>query len=920
MRNVRETGSADRGPRPTGTVTFLFTDIEGSTQRWDRAREAMQRAVRKHDAILRAAIESNGGFVFKTIGDAFCAAFKSAEEGVAAAIAAQRTLAAEDFSEVEGLYVRMALHTGTSEERDDDYYGPAVNRVARLVAIGHGGQVLISGITAGLMRAHLPNGVELRDMGRHHLKDLSEPEPVHQLVTADLRREFPALRSIDAQPNNLPRQLTSFVGRDHELADVAELLRENPVVTLLGPGGIGKTRLAVQTGAALLERFRDGVWLAEFAPISEGGLLPNTIASAVGVQESAHEPMIETLVTFLRNKEALMILDNCEHVVAEAAAVVEAIVLNCGAVKILATSREALRIGGERVVRIPSLPAAGSIALFVDRATSANARFELTDANEPAIAEICRRLDGIALAIELAAARVKVLSVKAIAEKLDERFRILTGGARTALPRQQTLRALLDWSYDLLSSDECKLFRTLAIFAGDFSFESAAAVCKGDGIDIDAFDLIASLVDKSLLQTEPHGDEVRYRLLESTREYARGMLIENAEFEAAARAHSTAYLELSERLEATWDTTLDPVWNAQVEPEMENWRAALQWAYGERGDVALGQRLSAALRPVWSTMAPSEGRRWIDAGLKTAQAETPVKTVARLELCKSHLAMLCLEYKVASAAADRARSAFAKLGDAHGIALAQLFAGAAHGQSGDAAAGEALLKTALEAFRKLGARRPIGAALIYLAGARLNDGDVAGSRPLFSEALEALRKVGAARPAAQVALALAEAEYRSGNIEAAIRLAREALNTAREQHDRDSVAVDLCNLSAYLVACDRWAEAAQCGREALVLARDGQFTAAIAYALQHVAAVAALRPPATVDSISEERRRAARLIGFVDARFAQLDIQREYTEQVEYERSMASLDASLGGGPCRELRAEGCSFNEEFAITEGLAI
>jgi predicted ATPase/class 3 adenylate cyclase len=916
---VRETSSADRSRRPTGTVTFLFTDIEGSTQRWDRKREAMQRAVRRHDAILRAAIDSNGGLVFKTIGDAFCAAFESAEEGVAAALAAQRTLAIEDFSEVDGLQVRMALHTGTADERDDDYYGPAVNRVARLLSIGHGGQVLTSGITADLVRPLLPDGVELRAMGRHHLKNISEPERVHQLLAADLRREFPALRSIDSRPNNLPRQLTSFVGRDRELAELTRLLQEEPLVTLAGPGGIGKTRLALQTGAALLERFRDGVWFAEFAPISESAVVPNLIAAAVGVQESVHEPMIETLVSFLKTKEMLLILDNCEHVIAGAASTVEAIVRDCPAVKILATSREGLRIGGERVVRIPSLPVAGSVALFADRAASVNAQFVLTDANEPAIAEICRRLDGIALAIELAAARVKVFSVTTIAEKLDERFRILTGGTRTALPRQQTLRALLDWSYDLLSEEESKLFRTLAIFAGDFSLDSAAAVWAGYGIEIDAFDLVASLVDKSLLQTECCGDEIRYRLLESTREYARGRLIESDEFEDAARAHSTVYLELAERLEATYDATPDPVWNARVEPEIENWRTSLQWAHGERGDIALGQRLSAALRPVWFTMAPSEGRRWIDVGLKAANAETPVNVVARLELCEAHLAMLCLQYKVASSAAERAGVAFAELGDANGVALAQLFAGAARGQSGDAEAGETLLKSALEVFRRLDARRSIGAALVYLAGARLNAGDVAGSRPLFSEALDVLRNVGATRPAAQVAQALAEAEYRGGNIEAAIRLAQEALDTAREQHDRDSATVDLCNLSAYLVACDRWAEAARCGREALALAREGQFTAAIAYALQHIAAVAALRP-AMAESAPEERRRAALLVGFVDARFADLDIRREFTEQVEYERSMASLDASLGRAECRELRAEGRCLSEELAIAEGLAI
>ncbi|HKU66877.1 MAG TPA: adenylate/guanylate cyclase domain-containing protein, partial [Candidatus Baltobacteraceae bacterium] len=410
--------------RPTGTVTFLFSDIEGSTTRWDADRDAMTVAVARHDAVMRAALEAHGGYVFKTMGDAFCAAFAMAGEAAIAALDAQRALAAEDFSAVGGVRVRMAVHTGTADERDGDYFGPTVNRVARLLAVGHGGQVLVSGAAAELLRGGASGQSSLRDLGEHRLKDLAQPEHIYQLVASDVPQEFPALRSLDVLPNNLPPQLTSFVGREHVVAEIKGLIESHRLVTLVGSGGAGKTRCAIQVGAELLDGSGDGVWLVELAPAADQHFVVNAIAQALNVQEQPNRPLLDTLVAYLKRKRLLLVLDNCEHVIDEVRRVVASMLQNSLEVRILATSREPLNISGEATYRMPSLAVPdtaellraeeasrfGAVQLFVERALLSNNRFGLTEENAPHVAEICRRLDGIPLAIELAAARVKVLS------------------------------------------------------------------------------------------------------------------------------------------------------------------------------------------------------------------------------------------------------------------------------------------------------------------------------------------------------------------------------------------------------------------------------------------------------------------------------------------------------------------------------
>lgn len=481
---------------PTGTVTFLFTDIEGSTTHWDRYEDAMRPALRRHDAILREALATHNGFNFKNIGDAFCAVFATAPDALQAALQAQRILTAEPWQGVgpNGIRVRMALHTGAAEMRDNDYFGPPLNRVARLLSIGHGGQVLLSQPVFELVRDHLPVGAELRDMELHRLKDLGRPEHVYQLLTSDLPSDFPALKSLEYWPNNLPQQTTSFIGREKEVGEIKSLLGKTRLLTLTGAGGAGKTRLGLQVAADLLESEENGVFLAEFAPLSDPTLVGQTVAQALDVREEANRPITQTLTDFLKPKKLLLLFDNCEHVLNDAARLADALLRACPGVRILASSREGLNILGEMTYRVPSLSLPDpkkpqtvesltqyeAVRLFIERAQAAQPSFAVTNQNAPAVAQLCHRLDGIPFAIELAAARVRALSVEQISARLDDRFRLLTGGSRTALPRQQTLRAMIDWSYDLLSDDEKTLLRRLSVFAGGWTLEAAEAVCADE--------------------------------------------------------------------------------------------------------------------------------------------------------------------------------------------------------------------------------------------------------------------------------------------------------------------------------------------------------------------------------------------------------------------------------------------------------
>ncbi|HET9341454.1 MAG TPA: adenylate/guanylate cyclase domain-containing protein [Candidatus Eremiobacteraceae bacterium] len=637
-----------KGPTalPTGTVTFLFSDIEGSTKRWEAHHDAMKAAVARHDDVVRTAIAAHGGYVFKTGGDAFCAAFPTAPSAVRAAIDVQRGLASEDFSAVDGLRVRVGLHTGYAEERDADYFGPAVNRVMRLMSIGHGEQILMSAATHALVQHETQRDASFADLGTHRLKDLAQPEHVWQLMLHGLRNDFPPLRSLDTLPNNLPVQVTSFRGRERDLEGLKESLAAHRLVTLIGAGGVGKTRLATQLAAEVLDQFSDGVWVADLAPITEPDLVPVVVAKALGISASQLRIVDESVTDALRHKQMLLVLDNCEHLLESAAGLADAIHRHCAKMCIVATSRQPLGVGGEKVVRLSSLAVPekaselntgdalefGAVALFVDRASLVDESFRLADDNVPIVCDICRRLDGIPLAIELAAARVKVMSIPNLASRLNERFALLTGGSRTALPRQRTLAALFDWSYDLLEPAERMLFARAGVFAGSFTLDAATAVCgKGSVGPFEVLDLIASLADKSLVNAETGGGLERYRMLECTRQYALEKLAASGERERIMRSHAEYYRTLARDAEKTFGSSPLGEWLCRVELDQENFRAAIDWALSKGGDPALAGDIAASLEMFWwHGGAEAEGARWIDGALCAIDQEADPEIASRL--------------------------------------------------------------------------------------------------------------------------------------------------------------------------------------------------------------------------------------------------------------------------------------------------
>jgi len=638
---------------PSGTLAFLFTDIEGSTQRWEARREAMQTAVERHEAVVRSAVERHHGYVFKTVGDAFCCAFATAADALAAAFAIQSGLGAEDFDAVGGLTVRIGVHVGSAQERDGDYFGPAVNRVARLMSIGHGGQLLLSNTAYELVREVAPSDAEFIDLGSHNLKDLTQPERVWQATIAGMAREFSALRSVASYPNNLPLQVTAFFGREDDIDEVKRDIADHHVLTLFGAGGVGKTRLAIQAGAELLERFADGVWIADLAPVNDARSVLSVVAQAVGVDQSRGALDERVIANWLAPKRLLLILDNAEHVLDPVARLIDVIVRNCADVRLLVTSRQALGVSGEKVFRLPSLSSPppgldqdpevamtyGAVALFVDRASLANRSFRLTGENAPVVASICRRLDGIPLALELAAARLKTMSVSGLAQRLDERFKVLTGGNRNALPRQQTLSALIDWSYDLLDEHERNLFDRLAVFVDAFTPEAAAYVCGGEGIQpLDVGDLLCSLAEKSLVLAEEAPDRDAYTLLESTRDYACDKLQSSAFGGRCKQRYAEHFLRVASDLEQAAQTTELGVWLAQAVRELKHFRAVLEWSLGEGADAALGASLATALETYWwHGGAEAEGRHWIDIALALLDPASDAELVTRLSRTQARL-------------------------------------------------------------------------------------------------------------------------------------------------------------------------------------------------------------------------------------------------------------------------------------------
>ena len=898
---------------PTGTVTFLFTDIEDSTRLWEQNPKAMQEALARHDEILRRVTEEQEGYVFKTVGDAFCCAFATAPDALEAALDAQRALREEEQGGTTRLRVRMALHTGAADERDGDYFGPPLNRVARLLSAAHGGQVLLSLPIQELVRDQLPSEVGLRDLGEKHLKDLFRPERVFQLLAPDLPSQFPPLRTLDAHGNNLPVQPTPLVGREREVAQVCERLLSPEVrlLTLTGPGGTGKTRVGLQAAADLLEEFEDGVFFVTLATLTDPALVAPTLTQALGVAESGEKQPEAALREFVRDRELLILMDNFEQVL-EATPLLEELLAAAPRLKVLATSRAALRLYGEHEFPVPPLELPDpthaqpperltqyeAVRLFVERARAVKPDFSVTNENAPAVAEICVRLDGLPLAIELAAARTRLLPPRAMLAKLGSRLKLLTGGARNLPERQRTLRGAIEWSYELLTPEERTLFARLSVFAGGRTLEAIETVCDPEG-ELDTLDGLGSLLEKSLLRQEegPSG-EPRFVMLETIHEYAREKLGESGEDEEFRRRHAEHFLALAEEAEPELKGAQQLEWLDRLEEEYDNLRAALAWSFGA-GEVEEGLRIAGALTRFWHVRGHlSEGRRWLEEGL--AKAGDGVAPSARAKaLVGLGVAVDVQEgdYEKAAPLYEEGLALFRELGDREGIANCLWNLGIMVGMiGGDHGRGEALLEESLGIYRKLGDEHGIASLLNALAMVASAQGDFARAATLYEDALTLSREAGDASGVARGLGNMSYAVLLLGDHERVTALAEEALAMSREQGNTLFTFVALGNLG---LACRERGDherAAASLVEALTIGLEIGEKLGVVESLEMMAGLA---------GILKEDQRAGRLWGAAQAWREATGAHLADAERALHEPRLTAARSRLGDALWEEALAEG---------------
>ncbi len=830
---------------PSGTVTFLFTDIEGSTACWERDQVAMATAVARHLALLGEATKEHNGTLFKVVGDAVQAAFPTAPDAVAAALAAQRSFIQERWPEsVKPLRVRMALHTAAATPQNGDYLAPGLNRLARLLAAGHGGQVLLSLATQDLARDTLPPGAGLRDLGEHPLRDLYRPERVFQLLHPDLPADFPAIRTMATRPNNLPLQPTPFLGREEQVTRVVHLLWRDDVrlLTITGPGGVGKTRLALQAAADLLDSFPDGVWFVDLSVLEDPSLVPSMIAGVLSVREEG-DGIANRLAAMLAEKQLLLLLDNFERVV-DAASVVADLLARAPGVKVLTTSRTPLHAYGEREFPLPPFPKPDlahlptietlsqydAVRLFVERSQAVKPDFTMTNANAPAVAEICHRLDGLPLAIELAAAFVKMLPPPALLKRLEQRLPLLTGGARTLPGRQQTMRNTIAWSHDLLTPDEQVLFRRLAVFTGGCTLEAAEAVVNPEGTR-DVFAGIAALVDTSLLRQEEGVEgEPRFRMLETVREYGLERLEASGE-ESATRSHHAGYfLALLEQHDPE-DT--DPAWLDVIEREHDNLRAALGGSR-DRGDHDTFLRLAGALGDFWYFRGYlNEGRHWLDQALQTpVDVDAPRPRAWALTESGLH-ANVRGETGRAAALLTESFSWWEQTGDAYGSAIARSMLGGVRvnqGRYDEAAelfaANEAYFRDNAAALRDAGHGEWLGHASFHQGLIAWVKGDEARARSLLRDAVESWDRSGVPAGGVDPLRYLGLLACAAGDLDEAAVWFREVVTRLRQLGSRAALAVGLADVATYAAARAAWQPAARlfAKAEALLKAEAGAFS------------------------------------------------------------------------------------------------
>jgi predicted ATPase/DNA-binding SARP family transcriptional activator len=769
---------------PSGTLTFLLTDVEGSTRRWDRNPAAMRLAMEAHDAILGRLVTAHGGAQVESgrEGDSILATFTRASDAVACGVAIQREVATHTWPEGADVHIRVAINSGEAELRSGHYYGPAVYRCARLLATGHGDQVLLTQATRDLVIDAMPDGVGLRELGSHRLRNLERPEVIFQVIATGLRAEFPPLKSMDARRDNLPVSPNGFVGRAGELAEIKERLAANRMLTLVGSGGTGKTRLALQAAADLIEGFKDGVWLVELASLSQPELVAQTAAETLGVREEAGRPIVTTLCDWLRDKNLLLLIDNCEHLVPAVVSLADRLLRDCPDVRLLATSRAALRVNGEAITRVGALSEADAVVLFADRSSSVQPAFRLTEDNSTSVVQICRRVEGIPLAIELAAGRARMMAPAEILTRLQDSFGVLAGGSRSAGARHETLKAAMDWSYRLLNEEEQRLFRRLAVFAGGFSLEAAEAVCPDDGIDRDAVvPVLGRLVEQSLVTANLDVQglaRTRYGLLETLREYGRHKLEEPLEADGTRRRHAAHFLALAEAAAPKLDGRDRLEWLARLNLERDNLRAVFERSNGTGADTEL--RLAVALKGFWDAQGGySEGRARVTSAL--SRGRKPSRLRAEAMQCAGFMSWAQGDFVAATSWCEKSVKLCRRLGDRRGEGMCLQQLGQIAFQQEDFTRARAFLDLGLAIAVELRDERLASLCRIRLGIIALQEGDLAASSQLLRASLESGRRAGYEEMVVMSLSALAHLALREGRLDEAGVLLSEGLAIWRDR-------------------------------------------------------------------------------------------------------------------------------------------
>jgi predicted ATPase/class 3 adenylate cyclase len=940
----------------TGYATILFTDIQGSTELSQLFPDTMPAAILRHHDILHRCIKENNGYVFEIIGDAFCASFSSAIDAINAAGEIQKKLISEDWGETP-IKIRIGLNSGDVEWNGKGYTGyMTLSRTQRIMSTGHGGQIIISNEVYEKLKDVNQNRYTFRDMGERKLKSIIRPEHLYQVNFEGLPNEFPPLKTLDARPNNLPVQPSSFVGRKKEMSEIKRLLKQTHILTLIGSGGTGKSRISIEIGTDMIDDFTHGVWFVELAPLFDPSLASQEIASVFNLKESGDKKLIDVLIEHLKDKQLLLILDNCEHLINECANLTNTLVKNCPNIKIIASTREALKIDGETIYRIPSLSVPvvkgdysiesllenDSVRLFTDRALSTKPDFRVTDSNVLFIARLCNNLDGIPFAIELAAARVRSLPVEKIAEKLNDRFKLLTGGSRTALPRQQTLRAMMDWSYELLTDDEKAMLRRLSVFAGGWKLETSEEICSDENVETyEVIDVLGSLIDKSLVVFDE--EKERYFLQETVRQYGIEKLSESSEDEFKIR-HSQFFLSMAEEAEPHLTGSEQRKWTNLLEEEHDNLRVAIGRNSLDMNSEESVVKFGAFLWRFWYIRGYlSEGRKWLkeilgkfktdsiylgnafrgagvlarsqgdylDAKTKYDEALRIYRDIGNKEGIANilnGLALISYEQGNVNESKNMHEQALMmrrEINDKRGIASSLHNLGDISSEFGDYVKAKEFYSDALNNWKRIGDKLSLANTMYSMGNAAYNQGEYLEAEKLYKESIEIFREAGDDVGVAYTLSGLGNIAEQQGNHEEAIRILKDALKIFKEAEDMRAVCNVLLNLGLDLYQVDKIDESRKFLIEGLLLCRE------------------IANKPGTVQCISgfcrlaiseEQNNRAVCLLSFINTTLQSMGTVFDKSALIMHEQTINSLREKLSDEEFSKFWEEGKKLSIEQAV------